>query len=116
MCAAVLFPSGTTLTGPCTTISIGFRAPNYQSLVTAMWEEVCSQKLSDDNSFYADGGVLTQAPASPALISAEARAQMQSDVHAKVAPPPPPRRCPTCHCMCAYALPLPGEVELQRVK
>lgn len=46
---------GLTLDGdPCITISLGFRAPNYQNVITAYWDEVCKAHLNNDNTFYKD--------------------------------------------------------------
>jgi ribosomal protein L16 Arg81 hydroxylase len=78
-------PAGTTLgDGPSTTISVGFRAPNYKSLVTALWEDICTNVLSDDDSFYTDLGDLAAAPASPGLVSPQARGSMAREIVHKV--------------------------------
>mmetsp|Transcript_14603 Transcript_14603/g.32829 ORF Transcript_14603/g.32829 Transcript_14603/m.32829 type:complete len:578 (-) Transcript_14603:142-1875(-) len=75
---------GTTLEGPCTTISVGFRAPNYKSLVTALWEDICTNVLSDEDCFYSDIGDLTAAPQSPGLVSPQARGSIAREIVQKV--------------------------------
>ena len=40
---------------PCATISVGFRSPNYQYLVTALWDNICKTTMDIENSYYTDG-------------------------------------------------------------
>ncbi len=67
-----------------TTISVGFRAPNYKSVVTALWEEICSSHLPDEIAFYKDGTDLLAVPLSPGSISHHAIASIKSDIQSKV--------------------------------
>lgn len=45
---------GVSLSDDCITVSMGFRAPNYRSLITSLCEQVCNQLSEDD--FYQDVG------------------------------------------------------------
>jgi len=67
-----------------TTISVGFRAPNYKSVVTALWEEICTSHLPDEIAFYKDGSDLPTVPLSPGSISDHAIASIKSDIQSKV--------------------------------
>ncbi len=67
-----------------TTISVGFRAPNYKSVVTALWEEIGSSHLPDEQAFYKDGTDLSTAPLSSGSISGQVLASIKSDIESKV--------------------------------
>ena len=69
---------------PGTTISVGFRAPDYRSVVTALWEDVCNTFTTDDNAFYKDEQDLLSAPASPGEISSSALGTISADIQSKV--------------------------------
>ena len=75
--------AGTTLPGePCTTISVGFRSPNYQYLVTAFWDYVTRSSLNSDNSYYTDGDL--KLGTSPGRIDGAASAHIVEDIRQKV--------------------------------
>lgn len=78
---------------PGTTISVGFRAPNYRSVVTALWEEICSTSLPDEEAFYKDGSDLTTVPLSPGSISDRAIGSINADIHSKLR-----YKVDTCSC------------------
>ena len=70
-----------------TTISVGFRAPNYKSVVTALWEEISSFHLPDEKAFYKDGTDLLKVPLSPGSISHQAINSIKTEIQSKVLVP-----------------------------
>eukprot|EP01032_Pedospumella_encystans_P010513 gene10513-12279_t len=66
-----------------TTISVGFRAPNYKSVVTALWEEIGSSHLPDEEAFYKDGTDLLTVPLSPGSISELAINSIKTEIQNK---------------------------------
>ena len=61
-----------------TTISVGFRAPDFKSLVTALWQDTC--KSMDSDRFYSDVADMPTPPVSPGLLSQQACNSMSRTV------------------------------------
>lgn len=69
---------------PGTTISVGFRAPNYKSVITALWEDVSNNCLSEDDAFYRDGDNLRTVPVSAGEITNNVLGTMRAEIEEKV--------------------------------
>lgn len=67
-----------------TTISIGFRAPNYKTVMTALLDEICTHRLKDGDSFYRDGDSLDRRPISRGTIASTARNTIADHIKASV--------------------------------
>jgi len=68
---------GISLGSDCVTISLGFRAPSYRSIMTAFCQHVC-EKAIPEKAFYSDPDLQIQQ--SPALISEDARKTMSDTI------------------------------------
>lgn len=68
---------GTALDGGCTTVSFGFRAPAYRSLLTALTSFVCEASLPEGD-LYADPDLHTHSNSAGAEVSPEALERIRS--------------------------------------
>jgi len=83
---------GVAQTGDCLTVSMGFRAPGWQSLVTAATAKVCEglaegtllQVATDSTDTSEAGEVGGEGRASPGRLKTDVTAQVQRELHAHV--------------------------------
>ena len=77
--------AGVTVGESCgTTISIGFRAPNYKTIMTALLDEICTHQLKDGDVFYRDGDSLDRKPSSTGMIASIARDTIANHIKSTV--------------------------------
>lgn len=68
----------------CVTISMGFRAPDYKTLVTALWDHICQTRLQENNSLFADGAFAAQYLHSRGEVCVAARDEFKTGISSKV--------------------------------
>lgn len=69
----------------CTTVSLGFRSPNMQYLVTAFWEDICKTNPEDGElkKFYVHHLQGKEDP-EPGLLDSRAVEEIKADIFDRV--------------------------------
>ena len=73
---------GVALTDDCITVSIGFRAPSYRSMITALCERICSDIPED--KLYRDSDLLVKQQVSSGEVATVARTRIFEELQDEV--------------------------------